>query len=488
MDNKEDRDEEILRIALSRGIFFHASDIFSDNISGFWDYGPIGVRILNNLLEQWRQTVYSMNGLEISGSVVLPKIVLQASGHEANFFDMEIKCKNCGAVYRVDKLLEEKDSSKNFEGLTDEQYLDYIKQYNIKCSKCGGELSEIKKFGTMFPIKVGEDVQAYLRPEACQSIFLDFKRIFEVYGKKLPMTVAQVGKAFRNEISPRNTLLRQREFYQNDIEIFFAEDNFTIEKDFDINVYDKEDTSIGKISVKDALSKGVIKSNATAYGIAKVHEFLLRVGFKNDDIRYRKLYEDKAFYSVESFDIEIKKQDSWVELVACNNRGEHDLLSYEKFGAKGLRVDGSIPKVFEISMGTDRLFYLLLFSAFRKDDQRSWFSMNSSISPYKAAIFPLVSKDNLDAKAKEIFESSMYRNNLLYSETGSIGKRYRRAEEVGIKIAFTVDYDTVEDNTITARESDSMKQFRINLSDIDKVIFDSSKVDFDELIKKYEHH
>ena len=488
MDTKEERDDELLRIALSRGIFFHSSEVFSDNIAGFWDYGPIGVRILNNLLEQWRQTLYSMNGFEISGSVILPKIVLQASGHEANFFDMEIKCSKCGTVYRVDKLLEEKDSSKNFEGLTEEEYLKYLKEYSIKCSKCGGELDGLKKFGTMFPLKVGHDISAYLRPEACQSIFLDFKRVFEAYGKKLPMAIAQVGKAFRNEISPRNNLLRQREFYQNDIEIFFIEDDFKLDKDFKINVYDKNDSALGEIAISDALSKGVIKSSVTAYGIAKVHEFLLRVGFRNEDIRYRKLYEDKAFYSKESFDVEIKKQDLWVELVACNNRGEHDLSAYEEYGAKGLRVEDKIPQIFEISMGTDRLFYLLLFSSFRKDEQRAWLSMNSSISPFKAAIFPLVSKDNLDVKATSIFNSSRYRNDILYSENGSIGKRYRRAEEVGIKIAFTVDYDTIKDNTITVRESDSMKQFRINADKLDSVILDSASTDFEELRKKYEYH
>jgi glycyl-tRNA synthetase len=488
MDTKEDKDDELLRIALSRGIFFHSAEVFSDNISGFWDYGPIGVRILNNLLDQWRQTVYSMNGFEISGSVILPKIVLQASGHEANFFDMEIKCSKCGTVYRVDKLLEEKDSSKNFEGLTEEEYLKYIREYSIKCSKCGGELDSIKKFGTMFSIKIGEDVPAYLRPEACQAIFLDFKRVFESYGKKLPMTIAQVGKAFRNEISPRNNLLRQREFYQNDIEIFFTEDNFKLDKDYRINIYDKNDSGLSQISVNDALSNGVIKNTVTAYGIEKVHEFLLRVGFKNEDIRYRKLYEDKAFYSKESFDIEIRKQDIWVELVACNNRGEHDLSAYEEFGAKGLRVDGKIPQIFEISMGTDRLFYLLLFSSLRKDEQRTWLSMNSVISPFKAAIFPLVPKDNLDVKANSLFNSSRYKHNILYSDTGSIGKRYRRAEEVGIKLAFTVDYDTIEDNTITVRDSDSMKQFRIDADKIDLVIFDSDSNDFEELRKKYEYH
>ncbi len=483
-----ERDEELLRIALSRGIFFHSSEVFSDNVAGFWDYGPIGVRILNNLLEQWRQTVYSMNGLEISGSVILPRIVLQASGHEDNFFDMEIKCNKCGTVYRVDKLLEEKDSSKNFEGLTEEEYLKYIKEYSIKCSKCGGELDGIKKFGTMFPVKVGDDLEAYLRPEACQSIFLDFKRVFEAYGKKLPMAIAQVGKAFRNEISPRNNLLRQREFYQNDIEIFFIEDDFKVEEDYKINVYDKKDKDLTAIGIKDALSKGVIKSSVTAYGISKIHGFLLNVGFKNENIRYRKLYEDKAFYSKESFDVEIRKQDLWVELIACNNRGEHDLLSYEKYGAKGLRVDGKIPQIFEISMGTDRLFYLLLFSSFRKDEQRAWLSMNSIISPFKAAIFPLVSKDDLDVKANSLFESSKYKNDILYSDNGSIGKRYRRAEEVGIKIAFTVDYDTMKDDTITVRESDSMKQFRIDSNKMDMVIFESALNDFEGLRKKYEYH
>jgi glycyl-tRNA synthetase len=483
-----ERDEELLRIALSRGIFFHSSEVFSDNVAGFWDYGPIGVRILNNLLEQWRQTVYSMNGLEISGSVILPRIVLQASGHEDNFFDMEIKCNKCGTVYRVDKLLEEKDSSKNFEGLTEEEYLKYIKEYSIKCSKCGGELDGIKKFGTMFPVKVGDDLEAYLRPEACQSIFLDFKRVFEAYGKKLPMAIAQVGKAFRNEISPRNNLLRQREFYQNDIEIFFIEDDFKVEKDYKINVYDKKDKDLTAIGIKDALSKGVIKSSVTAYGISKIHGFLLNVGFKNENIRYRKLYEDKAFYSKESFDVEIRKQDLWVELIACNNRGEHDLLSYEKYGAKGLRVDGKIPQIFEISMGTDRLFYLLLFSSFRKDEQRAWLSMNSIISPFKAAVFPLVSKDDLDVKANSLFESSKYKNDILYSDNGSIGKRYRRAEEVGIKIAFTVDYDTMKDDTITVRESDSMKQFRIDSNKMDMVIFESALNDFEGLRKKYEYH
>lgn len=488
MQKGEDLDEELVNIALSRGIFFHTADVFSDNISGFWEYGPVGLKIFNNLLAQWRKLVHSMDGLEISGSVILPKKVLQASGHEQNFFDMEIKCSKCGTVYRVDKLLEEKDSSKSFEGLTENEYLDYVRQYKIKCSKCGGELSEIKKFGTMFQLKIGEDIPAYLRPEACQTIFLDFKRLFDTNGRKLPLVAAQVGKAFRNEISPRNNLLRQREFYQNDIEIFFIDDKFTVEDDHEVQIYDKEDGDMVNMKFSAALSNGKIKNNVTAYALSKIHKFLLSIGFSNEAIRYRKLYEDKAFYAEEAFDLEVKKGESWVELVACNHRGTHDLSAYAEYGAKDMAVDGKIPNVFELSMGTDRLFYLLLFSALRKDSERRWLSLNSGISPFKAAIFPLVSKDGLNEKAGKISRGSAYYSEILYSENGSIGKRYRKAEEIGVKLAFTVDYETMENNTLTVRESDSMKQFRISADYLDTIIKESDSNSFGELKEKFEYH
>ncbi len=484
----EDPDEELTNLALSRGIFFHTADIFSDNISGFWEYGPVGLKIFNNLIVQWRKLVNSMNGFEISGSVILPKKVLQASGHEKNFFDMEIICSKCGTVYRVDKLLEEKDSDKNFEGLSEQEYRKYIDDYKIKCAKCGGELGDIKKLGTMFSLKVGEDVSAYLRPEACQAIFLDFKRVFDTNGRKLPLVISQVGKAFRNEISPRNNLLRQREFYQNDIEIFFIDDNFDLKEDPEIQIYDKNSSGIERIKISEALSRGLIKNKVTAYSLSKIYYFLLSIGFPSDSIRFRKLYEDKAFYAEESFDLEIRKGESWIELVACNHRGTHDLAAYEEYGAKGLRADGKIPNVFELSMGTDRLFYLLLSLSLKKDSERRWLSLDSKISPFRAAIFPLVSKDNLGPKAMELFNNSAYHDDILYSESGSIGKRYRKAEEIGVRLAFTVDYETMENDTVTVRESDSMKQFRVSINYIDIILKELESCDFNGLIQKYGYH
>ena len=488
MAKKEELDDEIVNLALSRGIFFHTAEIFNDNISGFWEYGPFGLKIFNNLINEWRKLVHSMNGFEISGSIALPKRVLQASGHEQNFFDMEISCSKCGAVYRVDKLLEEKDGDKNFEGISEQEYLDYIKEYDIKCSKCGGELKDIKKFGTMFALKVSEDIPAYLRPEACQSIFLDFERIFDTNGRKLPLVISQVGKAFRNEISPRNNLLRQREFYQNDIEIFFLDDDFPVDEESEIKVYDKELGKTINLKIAEAFSKKIIKNKVTAYSLLKIQDFLFSIGFSEESIRFRKLYEDKAFYAEESFDLEVKKGDTWIELVACNHRGTHDLSAYEEYGAKGLKVNGKIPNIFELSMGTDRLFYLVLANSFRKDSQRRWLSLNNKIAPFKAAVFPLVSKDPLVSKAKEVLSNSIYSYDMLYSENGSIGKRYRKAEEIGVKLAFTIDYESMENNTVTVRDSDSMKQFRISLNYIDIIIRDSTSNNFNELRNKYEYH
>ncbi len=483
-------DEEIVKIALSRGLFFGSAEIFSSSQAGFWDYGPIGLKIFNNIVSQWRRTLDAIGAVEVSGSVILPRKVLQASGHEDSFFDVAVVCSKCRSTYRVDKLLEEKNPGKSYGGLSDSEYLALLKESKIKCAKCGGELSEIKRVGTMFGLKTGfdqdEGINAYLRPEACQSIFLDFKRLFSLYGKKLPLIIAQVGKAFRNEISPRNSLLRQREFYQNDIEIFFLDDDFKPIADLEANFYDTKTDESKKMKVSEAIGSGFITTNVAAYSISVVQSFLLNLGFDPELVRYRKLYEEKAFYSKESFDVEVKKGSAWVELMSCNERGDYDLKAYSKAGADVPEVDGKIPRIFEISAGTDRLFYLLLYTTMKKDSEREWFALNGAVSPYKAAVFPLVSKDNLDVLSFSAFSGSAYRNDIYYLESGSIGKRYRKADEIGVPISITLDYQTLEDNTATVRDRDSMGQFRIKLSDLDKIIQAMQSQSFQELKKSFE--
>ena len=484
-----DTDEEIFRLALARGIFFPTAEIFDDNIAGFWEYGPVGLRILNKLIQSHRDFASVLGGFEVSGSVLLPRIVLEASGHIDNFFDIVVTCKKCGTPFRADKLLAEKDKSRSFEGLKPEEYERMIKEKKIKCKKCGNELGNAEAFNLMLGTTAGnsKEVNAFMRPEACQSIFLDFKRIFETNGSKLPLTVFQTGKAFRNEISPRNNLLRQREFYQSDIEVFFIGDdkfNLSSVSDEKISILDGE-KDIGCVSIKEAMERGVITNKVTAYMLAKESAFLNKLGLGHDDIRFRKLYDDKAFYSKEAFDVEIRKGEDWAEITACNHRGDYDLSRYKVKGAKIAEVDGKVPEIFELSSGLDRIFYSLLYKAFKRDEKRRVLELPPAVAPYGVAVFPLLAKRELEEKATEIRDSLYESDDSYYLDTGNIGQMYRKADEIGVPLAVTIDYQTKEDGTVTVRDRDSMKQFRAKSSDIDKIIKEHGKSGFAEVSKKY---
>jgi glycyl-tRNA synthetase len=473
-DNATDtREIELTRIASARGIFFPTAEVFGPMLGGLWDYGPIGWKIFNNILKEWRAFLDEYNVFEISGSVLLPRKVLQASGHEDNFSDPLATCKKCKAVYRVDKLLSEKDPSGVFEGLSAEKYFELMGHYNLKCTKCGGELGIPEKFSLMVGTKIGvtSDINAYLRPEACQSIYLDFKRIFDTYaGRKLPVSIAQVGKAFRNEISPRNNLLRQREFYQNDIEVFFTEDGsfaLNLEDDIAITVSDAKNPNINSIKISDALKSGIIESKITAYWTAKWIIFLQRIGFSINDIRLKKLHDsEKPFYAKEAFDLEIRKDNDWVEVSGIHYRNDYDMLNYEKFGATVPKYEGKLPNVFEVSCGTDRLFYLMLYNSLKIEDERHWFKLSSNIAPYSIAVFPLQKDEKLSKKGNEVYQILKKISACYYSETGSIGKRYAKADEIGVPRCITIDYQSLEDNTVTIRNRDDTKQTRVKIGEL----------------------
>jgi glycyl-tRNA synthetase len=464
--------EEILsKIALSRGIYFPSAEVFSNRIAGLWEYGPIGVRIFNNFLNKWRQLLYEINAQEISGSTILPKIVVEASGHIKNFFDYTIKCEHCGAIYRVDKLIEE-ETGENVEGLSVEEYYNLIEKEKIKCPSCKRQFtrnSKIEKYSLMISVNVADET-AFLRPEACQSIYLDFQRIYSITGQ-LPLAIAQTGKAYRNEISPRKNLIRERELYQSDIEVFFLpsqENSFLPNENIKIRVISGEEEYI--ITGKEGREKGVLESNVSAYYIPLWQSFLVGLGFKPEEIRFRKLIKDKPFYAKESYDVEIKSEDDWIEVTAINHRGDHDLKSYMSKGAEIKPINGEIPNVFEISAGTDRIIYLLLLNSLHSDEKRNWLSLRGSMAPYPVALFPLLNKEELVNKAKEIIGKSKYKQYIYFLNTGNIGKSYRKSEEIGVPIAFTVDYQTIEDNTITVRDRETMEQFRINADKVDEII------------------
>ncbi len=473
--NEESKEIELVRIAAARGIFFPSAEIFDSTLSGFWDYGPIGLRILNNVISKWRNLLEEVNAYEIAGAIILPRKVLQASGHEANFSDPLAKCKKCGSVFRIDKMLEENDNSRTFEGLSEEEYAKLIAEHKLKCEKCGGELGKVQKFSLMIGAQIGvsDELNAYLRPEACQSIYLDFKRIFDTYaGRKLPLAIAQMGKAFRNEISPRNNILRQREFYQMDIEVFFAnEGEYALEKgdDIEVGLCDEKHPDIEKVTISRALEMKIIDSSVTAYWTAKWIKFIERIGFEPKDIRLRKLHgNEKPFYAKEAFDLEIRRDEGWVEMNGIHHRNDYDMTNYEKFGASVPKIEGKVPNIFEISCGTDRLFYLLLYRALNIQGERHWFSLKKDIAPYEFGIFPLQKDEKLIEKAKSVHSDFKRRGiRCYYAESGGIGKRYAKADEIGVSKCVTIDYTTLEDDTITIRDRDTTEQVRKKFSDVE---------------------
>ncbi len=467
------KDEIINKIALTRGIYFPSAEVFTDRIAGFWEYGPIGARIFNNFLKKWRALLNEINAYEIIGSTIVPKIVVEASGHIKNFFDYTIQCEHCGSIFRVDKIIEEQ-TGENAEGLSVEEFYDIIEKEKIKCPSCGNlftRKSKIDKYNLMIEANVAGE-KAFLRPEACQSIYLDFQRVYSISGQ-LPLIIAQTGKAYRNELSPRNNLIRERELHQSDIEVFFLpsqEKEFTVDESTKVNfVFNGMEY---KLSGKEALASGIIESNLSAHFIPIWQRFLESIGFKPEEIRFRKLVKDKPFYAKESYDVEVFSNDEWIEITAINHRGDHDLKSYEEKGANIKKINDQLPNVFEISAGTDRIIYTLLINSLKQDEKRNWLSLKGSIAPYPAAIFPLLNRDELVKKAIDILNNSRFKSEIYFLNTGNIGKSYRKSEEIGIPVAFTVDYQTLQDNTVTIRDRETMEQFRVSIDKIDGIIED----------------
>lgn len=440
----------MIEVALKRGIFYPTAEKYG-SIAGFWDYGPIGARIKRKFIEAWRRLLVDANGfVEIDGSPVLPAKVFEASGHLKNFVDPVVEC-SCGFIYRADKLIEEKRGVHVTEGTP----LEEIKKLLPSCPKCGKPLSEAKLyyFNMMFDLKVGvkKDQLAYLRPETCQNIFVSFARIFKACRERLPLGVAQVGHSFRNEISPRNALVRLRDLTQAEIEIFYDEMP-------DVKVRGKIPTPTGEIDVSE------IENKLLAKHLLQLYEFY-SLFIPRDRIRFRKLEEEKPFYARESWDLEVKTSLGWLELVACNDRGDYDLKVHD------VKVKGKYLNVVELSMGVDRSVYAILDVNFHSEN-RNWFKLHPLIAPYLAGIFPLVKKEPLVSKAKEIY-SMLSGFDVIYDENDSIGRRYRRIDEIGVPFAITVDYQTLEDNTVTLRRIDTMEQERVKIEELAKVLRDS---------------
>jgi glycyl-tRNA synthetase len=478
--------EDVMKLALERGFYFPSCEIYPDAQAGFWEYGPSGVSLKNKFLELWRRELIRRDGMmEIDGSQIMSKSVFEASGHLGNFADPIIKCVKCKSTFRADRTIAEILKIEIPENADLEEFDNAISKNNIKCPKCRGDFENAKKFNMMFKVGIGpEEEPAYLRPETCQSIFVDFPRLFKTMRGKLPLGIAQVGKSFRNEISPRQSLLRLREFYQAEIEVFCNPtkldqmENFSEIQDTVIRILNNSESVV--MTCKEAVEKGIIPNKFVAYYLGILTEFYDKTGIDITKSRFRKLGDkEKAFYAQVAFDFEVETTIGWLELVACNYRSDYDLSSHAKKSKEKFEVmdndEKVLPHVFEISMGIDRSLYTILEHNLHddKEHERIVLSLKPYLAPIHVGILSLVKKDGLKEKTDEIYLQIKRKYDAFLDHSGAIGRRYRRLDEVGAPFAVTVDHQTLEDETVTIRKRDSMEQQRIKISELDSIITES---------------
>ena len=437
-----ERMEKIVSLCKRRGFIFQSSEIYG-GLNGLWDYGPLGVELKRNLKNYWwRVTVHERDDVVgMDGAILTHPEVLKASGHVEGFSDPMIDCRTCKAHLRFDQLIEKKG----------------VKQ----CPNCGGrDLTDARQFNLMFETHVGaaaeESSIAYLRPETAQSIFVQFKNSLEVSRKKLPFGIAQIGKAFRNEINPRNFTFRSREFEQMELEYFCRPEQGT-----ELLEYWKEERL----------------------------KFYENIGISRANLHVRNVPdEERAFYSKGTYDIEYDFPFGQQELEGVAYRTDYDLSQHQKASGKSLEYFDEetkqrfIPHVVEPSAGVDRTVLAMICEAYAEDqapndkgemETRTVLRFHPRMAPIKCAIFPLLkNKEPLIAKAKEVVDLLRPHMFVFYDESGAIGRRYRRQDEIGTPFCVTVDFETLGEkdeklrDTVTLRERDSMKQERIAISDL----------------------
>jgi glycyl-tRNA synthetase len=489
-----DKTDKILDIAKRRGFFWQDS-LIHGAMAGFYDYAHLGCLLKNKWQDLWREFFLGLddNFYEMSVCHVMPEHVFKASGHLASFVDPVVRCRKCGNVERADHIIEDA-LHENFEGASLEKMTGLIKEHNIRCPKCKGPLEETGILNMMFPLNVGtgeEARKAYLSPETAQGAYINFKLEFESLRRRLPLGLAIIGKAFRNEISPRNVLIRMREFTQAELQIFFDPDTITEHPRFHevegckLRVFPAKNRESGKVEEIPAgdVVAGLGVPRFYVYHMAKIQQFYLDVlKLPRELFRFRQLTdEEKAFYNKYHWDIELNLESlgGFREVAGLHYRTDHDLAGHQKVSGQSqeVNIEGKkfIPHVLELSFGVDRnvyaLFELSIVEEQVENEPRDVLRFPRLVSPLDAGIFPLVNKDGLPEKSREIqalLKEHGFR--VFYDGSGSIGRRYRRIDEIGVAAGITIDYDTLEHHDVTLRDRDSMKQVRVKISELPEVL------------------
>ena len=446
--------EELVALAKRRGFVYPSSDIYG-GLANSWDFGHYGMLLKNNIRDLWWKTFVldreDMVGLD--ASIMLNAKVWEASGHVAGFSDSLIDCKNCHYRTRADHLIEDKVVGLKVEGLSVDELTRLVKEHNITCPKCGKkDFTDVRKFNLLFETKMGiiegDKSTLYLRGEIAQGIFLNFKNVINTMRVALPFGIAQQGKAFRNEITMGQFVHRTMEFDLMEFEYFIRE------KDWE-TVFE--------------------------YWRNFMWKFCLGLGIKEASLRWREHEEfERSHYSKRTMDIEYKYPFGWKEMFGIAYRTNFDLTNHTKHSGKDLSYidpvtkEKFIPHVIEPTFGLSRLTGIILTDAFVKEEvngkERFVLKLSPKIAPVKAAIFPLQKDEKLVSVARELFESLKKQHFVEYDNKGNIGKMYRRQDEIGTPYCITVDYQTLEDKTVTIRDRDTMNQERIPLSLVNDVI------------------
>jgi len=399
-----------------------------------------------------------------------------------------VECTRCRKKFRADKLIEDTLGIR-VDGLSLEKMNEIIKKDRLSCPSCKNGLSAVKTFNLMFKTHVGpfedENSIAYLRPETAQSIFVNFSLVRRSSRMKLPFGIAQIGRAFRNEISPRNFLMRCREFTQFEIEFFVHPERldecpfFNEVAEHTVNVYSREHQKRGepeKMKIAEAFESGIFQTKWHAYWLGAFHRFFIDLGLSPENLRLRQHLEDElSHYASDTWDIEYRFPFGWREIHGCANRTDFDLKQHMKESGADLcyfdEESGKVvPHVIEPSQGIDRLFLALLFEGYKKENGRTVLKIKPFLAPVKVGIFPLVNREGMPETARKIASELGEVFPVFYDESGSIGRRYRRMDEVGTPFCITVDGQTLEDGTVTVRERDSMKQVRVKISELKKYL------------------
>ena len=454
--------EKIVNLCKSRGYIYPGSEIYG-GLANTWDYGPLGSELKNNVKIAWKRKFIQENqyNVGLDAAILMNPETWVASGHVNSFADPLIDCKECKTRHRADKLIEEWAHNKGkdmiADGMPDDELVKFIQDNEISCPNCGKQnFTGIRKFNLMFKTFQGvtEDSKAelFLRPETAQGIFVNFKNVLRTTRRKLPMGIAQIGKAFRNEITPGNFTFRTREFEQMELEFFC-----------------KPGTDLEWFEYWRKFCK----------------EWLLNLGIKEENIRLRDHEKDELiFYSKATTDIEFLFPFGWGELWGIADRTDYDLSKHMEHSKQDLMYQDTennekyIPYVIEPSLGADRMTLALLCNAYEEekiseDDTRIVLHLHPAIAPFKIAILPLSKK--LSDKAITLYKELSKEFMCNYDEAGSIGKRYRREDEIGTPYCITVDFDTLEDNKVTIRDRDTMEQVRIEIDNIKEWINEKLK-------------